>query len=99
MEQREVEELIKVFESANQGNWMPIATVTFAFGLVISLLLVIWKQSQKNNDKRHEASEKRHEENEAVIKSNNETIVKMGMVLAKYGERIESNTKMIEKLE
>ncbi len=99
MEQREVEELIKAVELSNQGQWMPIASITLAFGVVIALLIFIWKQSQKNNDKRHEASEKRHEENEAVIKSNNETIVKMGMVLAKYGERIESNTKMIEKLE
>jgi hypothetical protein len=52
------EEIIKAIENANNGMWFPIATIIGVFGVVIMLLLYIWKQSQKTNDKRHLDNEK-----------------------------------------
>lgn len=51
------EELREIIEQASQGNWTPIAIVASFFGLMILLLMYIWKQTLKNNDDRHERSE------------------------------------------
>ena len=52
------EEILKAIESANSGMWFPIATITAILSVLIMLLLYIWKQSQRTNDKRHKDNEK-----------------------------------------
>lgn len=52
------EEILKAIESANSGMWFPIATITAVLSVLIMLLLYIWKQSQRTNDKRHKDNEK-----------------------------------------
>lgn len=52
------EEILKAIESANSGMWFPIVTITAVLSVLIMLLLYIWKQSQKTNNKRHEDNEK-----------------------------------------
>jgi hypothetical protein len=52
------EEILKAIESANSGMWFPIATIIGVFGILVMLLLYIWKQSQRTNDKRHKDNEK-----------------------------------------
>jgi preprotein translocase subunit YajC len=51
------EEILKAIESANSGMWFPIATIVGVFGILVMLLLYIWKQSQRTNDKRHKDNE------------------------------------------
>lgn len=54
----EAKEIVKAVESAGDGYWFPLVTVVGCFALIILLLLYIWNQTQKNNEKRHEESEK-----------------------------------------
>jgi len=72
----QTEEILKAIEQTNEGIWLPIATLTVVFGVVISLLLYIWKQSQKTNDKRHT-------DNEKMIKGMSKTLQTMSLLLVK----------------
>ena len=54
----QTEEIIKAIGSANKGSWIPLLTISTSFTLMIALLLVIWKMTQKSNDKRHSNTEK-----------------------------------------
>lgn len=46
------EELIKAVEQANNGNWIPLSIVIAVLGVVISLLIYIWNNTQKESEKR-----------------------------------------------
>jgi hypothetical protein len=72
----QTEEILKAIEQTNDGVWLPIATLTVVFGVVVSLLLYIWKQSQKTNDKRHT-------DNEKMIKGMSKTLQTMSLLLVK----------------
>ena len=87
----QTEELIKAIESANNGFWMPLTTITVVFGVVISLLLYIWKNSQKTNDKRHG-------ENEVMIKELSKTSNTMGLLLVKIETNQENQQKEIDNI-
>ena len=51
------DEIRKMIDQASDGIWFPLAVVSFTFGIVIALLLYIWKQSQITNNKRHNQNE------------------------------------------
>lgn len=87
----QTEEILKAIESANNGFWMPLTTITVVFGVVISLLLYIWKNSQKTNDKRHS-------ENEKVIKDLAKTSNTMGLLLVKIETNQENQQKEIDSI-
>jgi len=69
-----------------------ITVLSIVFGGVISLLIYIWNQTQKANEKRHEASEKRHEASELLISKLTETTVKMNTI-------IEYHEKQLDKIQ
>ena len=94
----QTEEIIKAIELANNGGWMPILTIGTVFSLVITLLLVIWKMTQKANDKSHEASTERHEANEMLIKQNSNTSQTMSLLLVKLETNQENQQKEIDKI-
>ena len=76
----QTEELIKAIELANQGGdnvWFPIATITAVFSVVIMLLLYIWKQSQKTNNKRHEDNERVITELKTTTKLLSDLVIKI----------------------
>lgn len=75
-----------------------IAIVSSVFGGMIVLLLYIWNMTQKNNDKRHEASEKRHEANENLISKLTDITVQQGNLLAKLDAMIEHHEKRLDKV-
>ena len=90
----QTEEILKAIELANQGGgdvWLPIATITASFSVVILLLLAFWKQSQKVNDKRHE-------DNERIIKGVSKTQQTMSLLLVKIESNQEHQQKDIDKL-
>lgn len=87
----QTEEIIKAIELANNGFWMPLTTVTVVFGVVISLLLYIWKNSQKNNDTRHTSNEK-------MIRDLAKTSNTMGLLLVKIETNQENQQKEIDNI-
>ncbi len=85
------EEILKAIESANSGMWFPIATIVGVFGILVMLLLYIWKQSQRTNDKRHKDSEK-------MIKELKDGNIKIGNVLIRLEANQQNQQKEIDKL-
>jgi len=86
----EAKEIIKAVEVANDGIWFPLTTIVFFFGLVIFLLLRIYRISQK-------ASDKRHEENERLIsglvesKHTNDLILqRLELIVASHEKKLEA---------
>lgn len=53
----QAEEIRRLIEESAQGNWIPLAIVSGVFGIVIMLLIHIWNQMIKDNDKRHSKTE------------------------------------------
>ena len=53
----QAEEIRQIVENASQGYWLPIGILAAAFSTIIALLLYIWNQMIKNNNKRHEKTE------------------------------------------
>lgn len=51
-------EILKAIQEAKGGYWMPISAICVCFSVIISLLLYIWNQTNKNNEKRHSNTEK-----------------------------------------
>ena len=58
MDEKHIGEIEQAIESAQNGFWFPLLTIVFLFGIIITLLIFIWKRSEKANDKRHEDAEK-----------------------------------------
>jgi len=63
----QTEELRKIVESASHGYWLPLTIVATAFSLIIVLLLYIWNQMLKQNDKRHEDHQKHNEKQDRIL--------------------------------
>lgn len=71
MNEKTVAETQKIIELAQQGNWIPAAIVAGFLGLIITLLLYIYRKDR-------DSSYKRHEENEKLVKelARNQTTMK-----------------------
>jgi hypothetical protein len=82
MEKKNYLEIADSAIAANNGYWLPLATLAIAFSLIIFLLLYIYKREQKQNDKRHE-------ENEVLIKMLTESQSKISTVLTKLEIEVE----------
>lgn len=54
----EADEIIKAVESAQDGNWIPITVVCAIFGIVVMLLLYIWKRKMSDDERRHSTNER-----------------------------------------
>ncbi len=77
MEEKHIEELNKAFELANiHGQWMPMAILGSFFGIIILLLLYIYKKDLN-------LSNKRHTDNEELIKKLSEGQIKLEKILVR----------------
>ncbi len=86
MEQEHYRELIKSFEQANSGNWMPLAILGLFFSFILFLLLYIYKKDQRNSNERHRDSEK-------IQEKLTDNQIEIGKVLTK----LETKVEMLEK--
>lgn len=78
----QADEVRKIIETSQQGDWIPLTIVSAIFGLVILLLLYIWNQMLKNNAERHKANEK------VIDKLANNDEAQTGLLL-KYGVKVD----------
>jgi len=58
MNEKTVAETQKIIELAQQGNWIPAAIVAGFLGLIITLLLYIYRKDRTDSNKRHEENER-----------------------------------------
>lgn len=90
MDEKTTEEIIRTIENANSGNWMPLTVVAGVFGIVVVLLVYIWKQKMKEDERRHDANERiltQLTENERVA---NATLAELKMLTASNKERLDN---------
>ncbi len=65
----EAEEIKRIFQEVNDGNWIPLTIVAVVLGVVLALIIYIWKQSEKLQEQRYiDAKEERGEQREWLIK-------------------------------
>ncbi len=82
MEEKHYEELTKSIELAASGQWMPLAILALFFGLIVFLLLFIYKKDLKSSDQRHK-------DNEALIKQLTKNQIDIGKILTKLETKVE----------
>jgi hypothetical protein len=88
----QTEEIRKIIETSQEGNWIPLTIVSGIFGIVILLLLYIWNQMLKNNAQRHKA-------NESIIEKLADNDEAQGRLLDKYGVKIDRLEVDVQKHE
>lgn len=75
--EKSLEEVQRIVEDAANGYWIPLAIVSTLFGVIILLLLHIWRQNQKTNRERHERNEKMIEGVSKTLKQVSETMIEL----------------------
>lgn len=85
------EEYRMIAEQALMGNWLPVGIVGGLLGIIILIILYVWKEDKKKNAKDHE-------EYEDAIKQLSETDRKISEVLTKLETRSEAHDRDIERL-
>lgn len=91
MDKETADEIIKSVESATAGNWIPLTVVAACFGVVIILLVYIWKQKMKEDERRHDS-------NEAILKQLTENERVAFATLSRVQLLTESNKDRLDKI-
>ena len=53
-----LEEIHRAVDIANDGNWVPLLTLSVAMATILALLLYIWNLHQKQNKEEHSKTAK-----------------------------------------
>lgn len=70
MDKEQVQEVVKIINEANSGNWIPMAVVGSLFGIIILLLLYIYNKDRKTSIYKHRDID----EIQSRLSSNNEKL-------------------------
>lgn len=88
MNEETINELIRVAQESNNGNFIPLAILGGVFSMIILLLLYIWNQFVKSNNDRHERCENTLDKIE-----DNQTALRI--LSQKYDTKLESHQGQI----
>ena len=89
MNESQIAELQKSIELAQAGQWMPATIVAGFLGLIIVLLLYIYRKDRSVSDKRHTDSE---EQLKIAIESNQ----KLTVIVERHDVKIENLEKRMK---
>ena len=92
MNKEQVQEVVKIINEANTGNWIPIAIVGSLFGIIIVLLLYIYNRDRKISLYKHRDID----EIQSRLSSNNE---KLTILVNRHDVKLEEHDKRLEKIE
>lgn len=87
--EQEGTEILKALQEAKDGYWLPFTVLAGAFTMIISLLLVIWRNMIKSNNTRHTNTE-------ATLKTTVENQTSLRLLVTEYGVDIKNNRRDIE---
>lgn len=91
MDKEQVQEVVKIINEANSGNWIPMAVVGSLFGIIILLLLYIYNRDRKISIYKHRDIE----EIQSRLSSNNE---KLTILVNRHDVKLEEHDKRLEKI-
>ena len=92
MNNEQAQEIVKIINEANSGNWIPMAVVGSLFGIIILLLLYIYNKDRKTSIYKHRDIE----EIQSRLSSNNE---KLTILVNRHDVKLEEHDKRLEKIE
>lgn len=92
MDKEQVQEVVKIINEANSGNWIPMAVVGSLFGIIILLLLYIYNRDRKISIYKHRDIE----EIQSRLSSNNE---KLTILVNRHDVKLEEHDKRLSKIE
>ena len=92
MNKEQVQEVVKIINEANSGNWIPMAVVGSLFGIIILLLLYIYNRDRKTSIYKHRDID----EIQSRLSSNNE---KLTILVNRHDVKLEEHDKRLEKIE
>jgi len=92
MDKEQVQEVVKIINEANSGNWIPMAVVGSLFGIILLLLLYIYNRDRKISIYKHRDIE----EIQSRLSSNNE---KLTILVNRHDVKLEEHDKRLEKVE
>jgi hypothetical protein len=92
MNKEQVQEVVKIINEANSGNWIPMAVVGSLFGIIIVLLLYIYNRDRKISLYKHRDID----EIQSRLSSNNE---KLTILVNRHDVKLEEHDKRLEKIE
>jgi len=92
MDKEQVQEVVKIINEANSGNWIPMAVVGSLFGIIVILLLYIYNRDRKISVYKHRDIE----EIQSRLSSNNE---KLTILVNRHDVKLEEHDKRLAKVE
>ena len=92
MDKEQVQEVVKIINEANNGNWIPIAVVGSLFGIIVLLLLYIYNKDRKISIYKH----KDIEDIQSKLSLNNE---KLTILVNRHDVKLEEHDKRLAKIE
>ena len=92
MDKDQVQEVVKIINEANSGNWIPMAVVGSLFGIIIVLLLYIYNRDRKISVYKHRDID----EIQSRLSSNNE---KLTILVNRHDVKLEEHDKRLAKIE
>lgn len=92
MNKEQAQEIVKIINETNTGNWIPIAIVGSLFGIIIVLLLYIYNRDRKISLYKHRDID----EIQSRLSSNNE---KLTILVNRHDVKLEEHDKRLEKIE
>jgi len=92
MNKEQAQDIVKIINEANTGNWIPIAIVGSLFGIIIVLLLYIYNRDRKISLYKHRDID----EIQSRLSSNNE---KLTILVNRHDVKLEEHDKRLEKME
>jgi len=92
MNKEQAQDIVKIINEANAGNWIPIAIVGSLFGIIIVLLLYIYNRDRKISLYKHRDID----EIQSRLSSNNE---KLTILVNRHDVKLEEHDKRLEKIE
>jgi uncharacterized membrane protein len=92
MDKEQVQEVVKIINEANNGNWIPIAVVGSLFGIIVILLLYIYNRDRKISVYKHRDID----EIQSRLSTNNE---KLTILVNRHDVKLEEHDKRLAKIE
>lgn len=80
-------------QAIGSGIWIPISIVSAAFTFIIGLLLYIWNQMLKQNDKRHDGHDKSFEKQDKILEKVSESVESLRVIVTDLKARHEVSTR------
>ena len=87
----QAEEIKRLIEQANQGNWIPFGIIIGILSVVVFLLIYIYNMHQQSNIKKHDKTND-------ILEQLAKTQANTEILCERYGVRLDVNDREIKEI-